>query len=569
MPRPLWIEPEPLPAAHPALHDDPLLNELLYRRAIRDAKAADDFLDARRRPAPDPYVLPAMEAAVARVAWALARGERIAVYGDYDADGVTSTALLVRALRAAASDASLILWRVPTRGEGYGLHPHAIDELAGAGAALLVAVDCASSDHENVAYARSRGLDVVILDHHHMSDNGPDGAVVVSPQLATAGQYRELAAVGVAYLLVAALAQHGCRIDGDGGEPETDLLDYVALGTIGDVAPLTGANRSLVRDGLRRIQERPRPGLAALCRRAGVAPPTLTAEQVVFKLTPRLNAAGRMDDPALAVRLLLTDDLGEAEGLADRLEALNERRRAESRRILAEAEAVIQTRSDWTNRRVLLLTGSGWTSGVLGIAAGQLAERHGRPVVVLSDDGVLSRGSARSVPGFDIAAALDGCRHLLTHHGGHSQAAGLTVPSAQVNDLETALEAALLTADLDLPRAPTLRIDADLPAGSLTLATARTLQAFEPFGVGNEQPLFRLRRLAVRRYNTIGKTGEHLKLHLASGRGSVGAVFWGAAERSRELLFQPNIDAVATIGIDVWDGQPRLQVELKDFRPAQ
>jgi single-stranded-DNA-specific exonuclease len=255
--------------------------------------------------------------------------------------------------------------------------------------------------------------------------------------------------------------------------------------------------------------------------------------------------------------------------LADQLETMNERRRAESRRILAEAEAVIQTRTDWTNRRVLLLTGSGWTSGVLGIAAGQLAERHGRPVLVLSDDGVVSRGSARSVPGFDIAAALADCRHLLTQHGGHSQAAGLTVPSAQIGDLESALEAALLSADLDLPRAPTLKIDADLPAASLTLATARRLQAFEPFGVGNEQPLFRLRRLAVRRYDTIGKTGEHLKLHLASGRGTVGAVMWGAANRSRELLFQSEIDAVATLGIDLWDGHPRLQVELKDFRPAQ
>lgn len=569
MSRPVWLEPEPLPPGYLALDADPLLAELLYRRGIGDAATAADFLDPRRRAAPDPHRLPAMDRAVERICRALDSGERIAIYGDYDADGVTSTALLVRALRAAAGDPSRVGWRLPTRAEGYGLNPDAIAAIAAAGTTLLIAVDCGSGDHLNVAHAHAAGLDVVILDHHQMADAGPDGAIVVSPQLAPTGDYHPLAAVGVAFLLVTALAQGGCRIDGDdAGAAETDLLDYVALGTVADVAPLTGVNRALVRDGIRRIRERPRAGLDWLCRRAGIGAATLTAEQIAFKLAPRLNAAGRMADPALALRLLLSDDPREAAVLAGELEQLNALRRQESARIIAEAESVLAAQPDWSHRPLLVVAHRGWTSGVLGIAAGQLAARHGRPAIVLNDDGARSHGSARSVPGFDIAGALTRCRDLLHEHGGHSQAAGLTLASADLPRLTAALEAELSAAALPIPIEPALPVEADLPAERLTLDTARLVHKLAPFGTGNPKPLLRLRGLRVQRYAAIGRDGSHLKIHLATPRGTVQAVCWGAADRSRELVLQPAIDAVATLGIDHWSGQPRLDLELKDFRAA-
>lgn len=567
MPPQVWIDPAPPTSASTALHSDPLLAALLAGRAP-DAAAAADFLDPRPRPAPDPFALPGMAAAADRIGRALAGGETVALYGDYDVDGVTSVAVLLRAFRAAGGGRARVVPRLPTRREGYGLNPGAVDEIAAAGASLLVAVDCGSTDHPNVARAQARGLDVVVLDHHQMEEPAPPGAIVVSPQSAPDAPYKELAAAGVAYLLAVALSRRGADVgDGPGREP-TSLLDLAALGTVGDVAPLTGVNRALVRDGLRRIAERPRPGIAALCQRAGVVPSALTSEQVAFKLAPRLNAAGRMAHPRLALDLLLAPDLATASGLSLELERLNTQRRAESRRVEAEAEGLILARPDLADRRLLVLARPDWGSGVLGLAAGRLAERFGRPVLVLSDDGELSRGSARSVPGFDIARALSGCGDLLEAHGGHSQAAGLSLASARVPELEAALDAALLAARLPEPGPPALRIDADLPVERLALPTAQLLEGLQPFGSANPQPLLRLSGVPLRSYNAIGQDGSHLKLHLETPRGVVQALSWGAAERSRELLLRPHLDLVVAIGIDTWNGRRRLHVEAKDFRPS-
>ena len=564
---PVWIEPAPRASDRPPLHPEPLLDALLAGR-VADPAAAKAFLDPRPQAAPDPLLLPGMAAAAGRVGRALADREAIALYGDYDVDGVSSTALLARGFAAATGGEATVVTRLPTRREGYGLHPAVVEELAAAGASLLIAVDCASGDHLNVAHARYLGLDVVVLDHHQLDDGAPDDAVVVSSHLQAEAPYSELSAAGIAYLLAVALARAGHDLgDGPGREPR-GLLDLCALGTVGDVVPLTGPNRPLVRDGLRAIAERPRVGIRALCQRAGVSPTTVTSEEVAFKLAPRLNAAGRMADPRLALDLLLTDDPRRAARLADELEGLNARRRAESQRVVAEAEEIVLARPDLADRRLLVVSRRGWGGGVLGLAAGRLVERFGRPVVVLADDGAVLRGSARSVPGFDIARALAGCDGLLEAHGGHSQAAGLTLRTAALSRLEAALEAAVAGAALPTPGAPALRIDADLPAARLDLATAELIGCLQPFGSGNRQPLLRLRDLPVRSYNLIGRDGGHLKLHLETPRGVVPALFWGAAARSRELVQRPRLDLVATVGVDHWNGQRRLQVEVKDFRPT-
>jgi single-stranded-DNA-specific exonuclease len=563
-----WREPEPLPPDAPAFHHDPLINELLVRRGHTDPEEVVAFLCPHRRPAPDLSRMPNLHRAAERICTALETGERIAIFGDYDADGITSTALLTRALGAAAREPGSILVRLPTRDEGYGLNRAAIDDFADAGARVLIAVDCGSSDHAHVEYAQASGLEVVILDHHHMTDAGPDDAIVVSAQLNPDGAYRELAAVGVAYLLVAALAQHGCQIDSH-GEPETALLDYVALGTVADVSPLVGANRALVRDGLRAIREHPRAGIAMLCRQAGISPDTLTAEQVSFKLAPRLNAAGRMGDPHFALDLLLTDDLLEAAKLAAKIELLNTERRKASQTIVQDAEQLLLAQRGWQERPLLIVRGTNWPGGVRGIAANQLVSRFGRPVIVLNDDGEISRGSARSLPGFDIVEALDACQDLLLAHGGHSLAAGLTLPSAHIDALRDALGEAMerdgFVADLGEGE---LALDAELPGERLTLETARALDELQPFGAGNEQPLFLVRGLQVQKYDAMGQDHRHLRIHFTTKRGTVRAVSWDAGVRSSELLMQPLIDIAATIGVDSWNGKTRLHVDVKDFRAA-
>ncbi len=568
MSRMVWIEPEPIPVDQEQLHRDPLIHELLYRRGIRTKEEANEFIRSSPSAAPDLSLLPNLHRAVDRACQAIESGETIAVYGDYDADGVTSTALLVRALRAASGDPSRVLYRLPTREEGYGLNATAVEALTKAGATLLVAVDCGSTDHQHVAHARELGLDVIVFDHHLMHDDGPEGAIVVSAQLAESGVYRELAAVGVAYLFVSALAREGCKVDGDSGDHETSLLDLVALGTIADVSPLLNANRSLVRDGLAQIRKNPRAGVAALCQKAGLSPLTLTAEQISFKIAPRLNAAGRMADPRLALELLLTDNLLEAENLANQLELLNSDRRTTSTRIIEAAESAVRSVEGWAERPLLLIVGTGWTAGVLGAVANQLMTRFGRPVVVLADDGAISRGSARSIPGFDISAALSDSSDLLLTYGGHSQAAGLSLRSENVPELETRLIEAVRESGLVLATDQELLIDAELPAALLSLETAQLVESLQPFGQGNRTPLLLVRDVSVRQYDTVGHDKTHLTLQLQTPKGVRRAVSWGAAARSRELVSRPTIDIVCAIGIDTWNGQIRLQVEVKDFRPS-
>ncbi|HEY8447759.1 MAG TPA: single-stranded-DNA-specific exonuclease RecJ [Thermomicrobiales bacterium] len=563
-----WIEPEPLPLDAPRLHSDPLLNALLYRRQLRTPDEVADFLARHPRPAPDPWRLPAMRAAVDRIMLAIERGEHIAIFGDYDVDGVTSTALLTLALRAAMPEEARLFSRLPRREEGYGLNARAIEEFARSGVSLLITVDCGSTDPYHVALAREAGLDVVVLDHHHISDRVPDGATIVSSYVAEGLPYRELSAVGLAYLLVTALAQEGVAVGGPTGEPETGLLDLVALGTVADVAPLTGVNRALVRDGLSRIQRAPRPGIAALCRQAGVDPSRVTSEQIAYRLAPRLNAAGRMADPHHALRLLLTNDPIEAAELATLIDRLNQERRQRAQAVAEEAIASVAAQPGWEERRIVIARGQGWPHGVLGLVATRLVEEFRRPAIVLAEEEGVGRGSARSLAGINIIEAIERCSDLLTEWGGHSLAAGLTLPISSLPALAEALDAHLASAGVSVPVEPELRLEADLPIERLTLETALMLDDLQPFGAGNEAPVLRLRGVPLRQYDVVGQNNNHLRLYLRTPRGIVRAVAFGAAQRSRELLFSRTLDLAVTLNLDYWDGQQRLDVNVKDFRPS-
>jgi single-stranded-DNA-specific exonuclease len=561
-----WIEPEPLNDGRALLHADTLIHAILMRR-IGQAGDAEDFLDSRPRAAPDPHLLPGMTEVADRIAAALRRGESIGIFGDYDTDGVTSTALLTLALRAASGGAQPVAVRLPQRREGYGLSEAGVDDLGAAGVQLLIAVDCGSKDHAAVARARQRGMDVVIIDHHRLNGAMPEEAIVASAQLREDAPYRSVSAAGIAYLLATALAGMGLDTGNGPGQEPVALLDLAMIGLIGDVSPLTGVNRALVRDGLRQLRNQPRAGLRALAEFARSELTDFTSTEIAFQVSPRLNAPGRLGDPRPAYELLITRSRREATRLAELTERANQQRKVLQDRILRDVEAILAANPRQLDRRVLVFAGSDWEPGIVGLVASKLAQSYDRPVVMLSVSDGVARGSGRSVPGFDITGALSAAAGLLLRHGGHERAAGLVLEAARVVELDEALQHAVEQSPAAPPGPARLLIDAHLDPARLRLDTVHSLQALGPFGEGNPVPLLRVSRLPIRGYSAMGRERQHLKIHTAGPAGNVDAILWGGANRSRELLGARHVDIVGNLESNVWNGTHRVQLRVLDFRP--
>lgn len=564
MPESVWIDPPTSPAWTSDLFPDPLLQAILARR-FATAEDAAAFLDVAPFRFPAGESLPNLDRAVRRIGRAITGGERIVIFGDYDVDGIAATAIMVLAIQAAASGSAAIGIRLPSRTDGYGLRLEAIKEAAASGASLLVAVDCGSNDVEQIALAQSLGLDTVVFDHHQITGPAVD-AIVVSPQLDPEQRFRHLSASGVVYVFAEALANAGFDLGAGPGCPPRHLLDLASLGLVADVMPLTGAVRTLVRDGLEQMRRSPRPGLRAVAERAGLTLDRVTSDDIAFKIAPRLNAAGRMEDPRLALGLLLTDDPAVADRRAGRLEQLNQQRKLVADRVLEEASNILRASPDLAQRPVIIVHAQGWHGGVLGVVAARLAETHGRPAIVLSDNDGVSRGSARSVTGFDIGRALAQSAEHLIAHGGHEQAAGVTIETSKLPSLADALDDTARGLDLSDAAGATLQVDAELPIERLALATEEALRVLEPFGAGNARPLLRLSRARLNSYRALGQDGRHLKLFLATPRGEVGVLAWNVGLRSRELVGVRYLDLLVTLTEDRWNGQRRLQPVLADFR---
>jgi single-stranded-DNA-specific exonuclease len=563
----VWVEPVPLRDGLPAFHSDPLIHAILARR-LADAADVADFLDADERKAPDPHLLPGMTEAAQRIARAVHRDEPIGIFGDYDTDGVTSSALLTLALRAASGGTQPVAVRLPRRREGYGLSNSGVEDLAAAGAQLVVAVDCGSKDHEAVDRARQLGLDVVVLDHHRITDAPPAHAIVASAQLHEDAPYRNVSAAGVVYLLATALARDGFDTGNGAREEPTSLLDLAMIGLVGDVSSLSGVNRALVRDGLRRLRQNPRPGLRALCDRAGMDARTLSSTEIAFQVSPRLNAPGRLDDPRPAYDLLVTGDRRLAERFAEQAELANQRRKILQNRIIGDIESELESNRSRLDRRVLVFSGSGWPPGIVGLAAGKLTERFDRPVIVLTISDGVAHGSARSVPGFDITGALSAAADLLIRHGGHERAAGLALDAAKITELDDALQEAIADSAASPPGPPRILIDADLEPARLKLDVARLIQSLGPFGEGNPMPILRVPRVPIRGYTAMGREKQHLKILTSGEAGPVEAILWSGARRSQDLVGARHVDLVGVLETNVWNGASRVQMRLCDFRPA-
>jgi single-stranded-DNA-specific exonuclease len=574
-------DPAAVEALREALGVSRTFAQVLVRRGLGELEAARAFLDAEE--CHDPRAFAGIADAVALILRHLAAGSRITVHGDYDVDGVCATALLLRALRRLGADVD---WFLPSRvDDGYGLAAATVERLATRGTRLLITVDCAITAVEEVALARTHGVDVVVTDHHRPRADGvlPD-APIVHPAL---GGYPcpDLCAAGVAYKLAQALALAAADDPaladtagaGAGGMAAADDdLDLVALATIADLVPLVGENRRLVRAGLRALASTGKPGLRALMRVARVDPSGLDARSVGFRLAPRINAAGRLHRADAGVELLLTADDARAAAIADELDRANAERRFTEQRILFEAEAQVR---ELGPRPAYVLAGEGWHPGVIGIVASRIVERHHRPAILIAlpkapalggapgEVAAHGTGSGRSIPGFDLLAALHAAAPLLERYGGHRAAAGLTVIAARVDELRGAIEAhaaATLTPE-DL--VPVERVDAVLGGGQLGLALADELARLEPTGMGNPGVNLLVPGATFADVRTMGEEGRHVRFTVEGGGGRCRAVSFGCDGRLPVPAGTP-ADATFRLERNSWNGAVEPRLRLRHAQPS-
>ncbi|MCD6554370.1 MAG: single-stranded-DNA-specific exonuclease RecJ [Anaerolineae bacterium] len=559
-----WKLPEPMPPAYqdrfPGVPD--LLVRLLYNRGLTTPPAVQDFLGTPTL-GTTPFRLPGMHKAVNRLRQAIRAGEKIAVYGDFDADGVSATAVLVETLQALGAD---VRPYIPHRvDEGYGLNLNALRKLYRAGVRLVVTVDCGIRSVAEVEAAQ-RGMDLIITDHHSVGSELPPAVAIINPKLPDSSYpFQDMAGVGVAFKLAQALLLAHRKMEGQPPLAAEDLLDLVALGTVADIVPLLGENRDLVRLGLARLNDPQRPGLKALMAKAGVRPGEVTATTIGYVLGPRLNAAGRLADAMTSYQLLVTRDPAEAERLAAKLDETNRRRQKLTAEALEQARA--QVLAEVTEAPLLFASGENFLPGIVGLVAGRLTEEFYRPAVVVEVGAEQSRGSCRSIPDFHITAALDRCRDLLVRHGGHAAAAGFTVENTNLEPLRDRLRAIAEEELAGKELLPTLVIDAEVALSEMDWATQALLEQMEPCGSENPAPLFLSRGVTVRNCRPVGADEQHLKLTLSDGR-----VIWDAIAFRQGIPeggMPERIDVVYSLEAREWNGEKRLQLVVEDFRPAE
>ncbi len=548
----------------------PWVAEFLVRRGIAEPVGAGRFLQPLLRTLSDPFLLPEMEAAVARLLAAIERRERIVLYGDYDVDGVTSLALLTRLLRAYGAEVATFL---PHRvDEGYGLSVDGVARcVAELRPALLVAVDCGTTSVAEISHLRDLGVDVIVLDHHEPKDALPPAVAIVNPKVrgmrkADGGEPKSeicfgyLCSAGLAFKFAHALLKRRALPDFD----IKTLLDLAAIGTVADVVPLVEENRILVRAGLERIAQSRWPGVRALVEVAGLRAPFRPAD-IGFGIGPRLNAAGRLDSAAAALELLLTDDPARAQSLALSLDLQNRERRAIEAEVLALAEAQIAGLYDPGSESAIVVGGAGWHPGVVGIVASRLQRRYHRPAFVVGFDAMgLGKGSGRSIEGLSLVAALTHCGGLLEKFGGHEMAAGLTMRQEHFETFRAAFaEAAggMLTSE-NLQR--TLRLDAELHLADITLDLLDEHDALQPFGTANHQPIFFTRGLTLVGGPRLMKD-KHWSFLFRHGRAQCRAVWWNAAD---ETLPPLPWDIAYTVSRNEWNGRVEAQLEIRGVRAA-
>lgn len=551
------------PVEHPPVEMHPALAQVLAARGVLGAEAMDAFLNADLSRLADPLLLPEMETAVNAVLETLARGGRIRIFGDYDADGITATALLVRALGALHPADGAVDWYLPHRiDDGYGLNTQSLDEARASGVELGITVDNGITAHAQLEHAQRIGLRMIVTDHHEPDGALPPAVAVLNPKRHdSAYPFRELAGVGVAYLLLSAV----CTARGLPASAPAKFLDLVTIGTVADIAPLTGENRILVRQGLPLLTPtNKKAGLAALLRAINVKE-RASCGDVGFQIGPRLNAAGRVAHAESALRLLLTNDRSEAESLAAQLSAHNTQRQEEELRTLEQVLEMVNAR-DLTREKVLVLASPDWHPGVIGIVASRIVERYHRPCALIAVQDGIGKGSARARAPFHLWEALESCSGLLTRFGGHRVAAGFEVEEKNIVPLREALSAIgdRVLSDDDL--LPSLTIDALLELPEVTTDFARRIQALEPFGMGNPTPVFAATDVVVQHCTRRGGDGAHLGMSLraAGGNRTIPAIWFRNGECADRIHPGDHVDIAFNAGLNTWQEVTSAQLVVKD-----
>jgi len=544
----------------------PLLGRLLATRGVVTPAAAVAFLEARlSNDLRSPMLFRQMPAAADRVVAALDRRERIGIYGDYDVDGVSGTAVLVRFLRSLGHEPVAY---IPQRlRDGYGVKEAGVRHLAAAGVTLMVTVDCGGVSHDEIGLARTLGIDTIVCDHHQVSGTPLPALAVLNPIEADAGfPFKGLCGAGVAFYLALGVRM---RLRERGVAPLPDLrryLDLVTLGTLADIVPLVEENRVLVKHGLRELQHTDQPGLVALKAVSGVE--EVTTGAVGFRLAPRLNAGGRLADAARSLELLTTADATRAAELAAELDAENRTRQGIEKDILDEAIRRVEADPDQPTRRSITLAAGDWHPGVIGIVASRLVERYYRPTLLIAIDPTtgIGRGSGRSIDGLNLHAALRTCADLLDQFGGHYMAAGLAIRGDRIDELGTRFDAAVRAATTAEDFTPVRLVDAEMDLSQVGRSLIEELARLEPYGPGNPEPVFLARGVDVVQRRLVGENQRHLRLTLRQNGHTIPAIAFGMADSAAaqaervDILFSPQLNE--------WNGTTTTQLRIRDLREA-
>jgi len=556
----------------------PALAQILIKRGLKTPGEINDFLNPRISDLSDPFELPGVKTAVERIKHAVSRNETVLVHGDYDADGLTATAIMVHILRKLGLN---VHYFIPNRiAHGYGFSPAAVKNAKELGASLIITVDCGITSFEAVSYAGQEGIDVIITDHHEpvssrqylvnseQSDyplntihySLPDAVAVINPKLLTFNsKLSALSGAGVAFKIAQGL-DSAFQTD-----YSYSMLDLAAIGTMADVVQLTGENRVIVKEGLKLIHEGQRQGLKTLKSIAGIDNRELRAELLSFTLIPRINAAGRLDDSRDVVRLLLSDIEEESAELGSWLDRLNSDRQKLDEEVYQEALSKLDTKGIDS---VIVLSGEGWHQGVVGIVASRLAEKFYRPAFIFSVENGIAKGSARSIPSFDLCKGLSECNELLLTFGGHKQAAGIRLKAENLPDFENAINKIIKISLTDDDFIPCLGIDADIPLSEANHSLIKELAMLEPLGYGNEEPFLGSKKLEVVKPRIVGN--NHLKMRLKQGSQTIDAIGFDMGGPPWVADNPPDIvDAVFALTINEWERGRYLQLNLKALRPSR
>ena len=534
--------------------------QLLYNRGVRTSTDAAQFVSTDSSLSHDPALLPDMDRAVARLVEAIGAREVIGVFGDFDTDGVTGTAVLVRALRGLDAE---VVPHIPHRvDEGHGLNADAVGALRDRGVTLLITVDCGVTSPDEIRIATTMGIDTIVTDHHALLGETPEALALINPRReGSAYPYTDLTGVGLAFKLVQALYMELGKDAPDG------LLELVALGTVADVGPLTGENRYFVNEGLARINESSNVGIRALAEVAGLKLGALDESSLSFGLIPRLNAPGRLAHAKASLELLITVDDNEARALAEELQLHNQERQTLTESGVAQAEAQIRKRHPDGIPSIIVVGSRAWLPGILGIIAGRLAETYHRPAIAVSVGAEFSRASARSIPEFDMVQALNARAELFTRFGGHAQAAGFTIRTDRMKELVGRLtdDATSQMGARDLQ--PELTIDCAASPSEIEGDTFRFIRQLSPFGAQNPLPLFAATGARVQDQRLVGR-GRHLRLRLSHGGTQWDAIAFRQGERAEMAAQGAEIDIAYSMELNEWRGRQTMQLIVEDLRPS-